>query len=360
MQRSWDRTRGFTLVEVLVVISIISVLAALLFPVFATAREKSRQSVCTNNQRQIAAMVAIYAQDHDEILPSSTTVWSDLNLAPGILICPTAGKSVLNGYDFDMGLSLVAVGIVADPTSVFVTADGNGAGNVAKDLTYLTPIHSGKVITSFLDGHVSTVSVGNLSIFTTATTNSMVVTNPSFEYPAEADGTWTNDMTGSNWTQSGSPIGIENSVNAAYANTSKLGGIDRTLPQPFDGYQFCYFNGTGYISQDLIEHAIPGVTYTLTVGIGCPFNAQIPNNLGVPQYNVELLFNGVSKSTTTYPAPEPAVQSGQVMNVSATYTAVSADINATITVKLSATGNTGTTPEKQANFDNVRVTKTQN
>ena len=57
--------KGFTLIELLVVIAIIAILAAILFPVFARAREKARQTTCANNQRQIAAAIHMYAQDHD-------------------------------------------------------------------------------------------------------------------------------------------------------------------------------------------------------------------------------------------------------------------------------------------------------
>jgi prepilin-type N-terminal cleavage/methylation domain-containing protein len=63
------RKRGFTLIELLVVIAIIAVLAAILFPVFAEAREKGRQTVCVSNQRQLAAAVHLYLNDHDETFP---------------------------------------------------------------------------------------------------------------------------------------------------------------------------------------------------------------------------------------------------------------------------------------------------
>src|SRR5664279_2671514 len=61
--------RGFTLIELLVVIAIIAILAAILFPVFAKAREKARQSSCSSNVKQIALGALMYAQDYDEILP---------------------------------------------------------------------------------------------------------------------------------------------------------------------------------------------------------------------------------------------------------------------------------------------------
>ncbi len=60
---------AFTLIELLVVIAIIAVLAAILFPVFAQAREQARASVCTSNVRQIGMAVNLYLQDYDETLP---------------------------------------------------------------------------------------------------------------------------------------------------------------------------------------------------------------------------------------------------------------------------------------------------
>ena len=64
-----NQRRGFTLIELLVVIAIIAILAAILFPVFAKAREKARQSSCLSNVKQIALALMQYAQDYDEHLP---------------------------------------------------------------------------------------------------------------------------------------------------------------------------------------------------------------------------------------------------------------------------------------------------
>ncbi len=61
--------KGFTLIELLVVIAIIAILAAILFPVFARAREKARQASCTSNQKQMALAVLMYIQDYDEMFP---------------------------------------------------------------------------------------------------------------------------------------------------------------------------------------------------------------------------------------------------------------------------------------------------
>jgi prepilin-type N-terminal cleavage/methylation domain-containing protein/prepilin-type processing-associated H-X9-DG protein len=71
---------GFTLIELLVVIAIIALLAAILFPVFASAREKARQSTCASNERQIGLGLMQYIQDNDETFPytyyvSATNTW---------------------------------------------------------------------------------------------------------------------------------------------------------------------------------------------------------------------------------------------------------------------------------------------
>jgi len=59
---------GFSLIELLIVIAIIAILAAILFPVFSQAREKARQTTCLNNQRQLALATMLYVQDNDESL----------------------------------------------------------------------------------------------------------------------------------------------------------------------------------------------------------------------------------------------------------------------------------------------------
>jgi prepilin-type N-terminal cleavage/methylation domain-containing protein/prepilin-type processing-associated H-X9-DG protein len=64
--------RGFTLIELLVVIAIIAILAAILFPVFARAREKARQASCLSNVKQIVLGGLMYAQDYDEMHVSYT------------------------------------------------------------------------------------------------------------------------------------------------------------------------------------------------------------------------------------------------------------------------------------------------
>jgi prepilin-type N-terminal cleavage/methylation domain-containing protein/prepilin-type processing-associated H-X9-DG protein len=65
------RNRGFTLIELLVVIAIIAILAAILFPVFARAREKARAAACLSNLKQIGMALMMYVQDYDDTYPDA-------------------------------------------------------------------------------------------------------------------------------------------------------------------------------------------------------------------------------------------------------------------------------------------------
>jgi prepilin-type N-terminal cleavage/methylation domain-containing protein/prepilin-type processing-associated H-X9-DG protein len=98
--------RGFTLIELLTVVAVIVLLAAMLFPVFAQAREKARQTVCISNLRQLAAAMRLYSEDYDQRFPPVLAFQLDepqiypmtwmARLEPyvrslGVFICPTSG-----------------------------------------------------------------------------------------------------------------------------------------------------------------------------------------------------------------------------------------------------------------------------
>src|SRR6202050_638746 len=76
------RHSAFTLIELLVVIAIIAILAAILFPVFAQARDKARQATCVSNFKQVGTSKCMYIQDYDERL--SAVTWRDSCRPTGI------------------------------------------------------------------------------------------------------------------------------------------------------------------------------------------------------------------------------------------------------------------------------------
>jgi len=83
-----SRRKAFTLIELLVVIAIIAILAAILFPVFARAREQARKTSCTSNMKQITTAMLMYTQDYDERFPDNKGTcahgpFDSWNQAPG-------------------------------------------------------------------------------------------------------------------------------------------------------------------------------------------------------------------------------------------------------------------------------------
>jgi prepilin-type N-terminal cleavage/methylation domain-containing protein/prepilin-type processing-associated H-X9-DG protein len=159
------RYPGFTLIELLVVIAIIAILAAILFPVFARAREKARQTACLSNVKQLSLAVMMYTQDYDEMLipsrqwsggtpPPTALIWPAY-LAPyvkntQIFICPSAGATSQYGETWaargplSLGLNrdiedratnfAYALGTFQEPSTTILLADstpaptGTGAG----------------------------------------------------------------------------------------------------------------------------------------------------------------------------------------------------------------------------------------
>lgn len=162
--RKMHRERGFTLIELLVVIAIIAILAAILFPVFAKAREKARQTQCMNNQKQIATAVQMYAQEHDEKFPPAQTMWTDVDVPAKVLQCPTIGKTVSNAYVYSDLLAGEALGLFSDLSAEWMLADGQHAktdaparvtyDNVGYTAADFAVRHGGNMLVAYADGHV--------------------------------------------------------------------------------------------------------------------------------------------------------------------------------------------------------------
>ena len=176
MQRRGTRRAGFTLIELLVVIAIIAILAAILFPVFAKAREKARQNSCINNQRQIALAVTMYVQDHDEtFMPAPPAgAWSQYLVSynePTIYDCPTQtgrGKNTAPEYGFSEALFGMALGDVQRPSMTVLSADitntaMTGAYALVAVDTDLSDRHSSGTVLSCVDGHVAAESFNKVT-----------------------------------------------------------------------------------------------------------------------------------------------------------------------------------------------------
>lgn len=207
MLRRISNKRGFTLIELLVVIAIIAILAAILFPVFARAREAARKTACINNLKQLGTGMMMYAQDYDETMPSAnfgtlgtTPIYTNYGwsyvfviLEPylknqGILACPSAPKKLVgpapqinvsyayNEYLYDQGrgyntlaalgnnnYGVASIAILADSrfSGIFNDWDNSNTGTATYPTNYLSrvllandtmPRHEGSNFV-YADGH---------------------------------------------------------------------------------------------------------------------------------------------------------------------------------------------------------------
>jgi prepilin-type N-terminal cleavage/methylation domain-containing protein/prepilin-type processing-associated H-X9-DG protein len=218
--------KGFTLIELLVVIAIIALLAAILFPVFARARENARKSSCMNNLKQIGLGLAQYTQDYDEMITrgwygsgnggsnaTDTYKWMDCIYpyvkSEQIFRCPSMTFPVTNscgtntGYRFRNGCNygsyagstaywgqanpggpmLKTLSDIEDAAGTILVAEGNGnfeiawqavANNPTANATANPPTfgeararHLGMGVVAFVDGHVKAMTVDQMGQIST-------------------------------------------------------------------------------------------------------------------------------------------------------------------------------------------------
>jgi prepilin-type N-terminal cleavage/methylation domain-containing protein/prepilin-type processing-associated H-X9-DG protein len=172
---------GFTLIELLVVIAIIAILAAILFPVFAKAREKARQTTCLNNERQITASILMFIQDHDETFPTAATWTQDLAATYGVTgkvwDCPTSSTKASESapdYFYAGGsfLSGRALGDITQPAETLMIADlvkdgssyikDNDTNDPSIAVSMVDPRHNSGANFAYVDGHTAWVGKQNI------------------------------------------------------------------------------------------------------------------------------------------------------------------------------------------------------
>ena len=190
------RRTAFTLVELLVVVAIIAILAAILFPVFTRARQKANQTTCTSNLKQLGAAVAQYTQDNDEdepiseymngtcaetaqaslmpylkstqllVCPGSTASFNlayimgilSINACPDV---PTVDNYALNNSvipnSFIVGFKPVALATLTNPSETVAAYDGNLSGLATNFQWDIQAVHNGTANLMFADGHVKDI-----------------------------------------------------------------------------------------------------------------------------------------------------------------------------------------------------------
>jgi len=198
-----SRRRAFTLIELLVVIAIIAILAAILFPVFAKAREKARCSSCQSNLKQMGVAVLQYVQDYDETFP--TSVLGQLGIQyPGsagyrgvfthgiqpyiksaqIYRCPSHSGTELsygyNEYIYDVGRNwsslasvsnavagVASVAVISESSYPGIVNDWDGTDGMNRFRSTWSNAHNGCNV-CFADGHVKLVNLGKITKVGTA------------------------------------------------------------------------------------------------------------------------------------------------------------------------------------------------
>ena len=181
------RKSGFTLIELLVVIAIIAILAAILFPVFARARENARRSSCQSNMKNIALGFKQYLQDYDEKYPAKdswTTAIFTYTKSDQVLRCPSAGNTEATvaskiDYLYNAGLHVAKESrIEATAVTVLNAEAARGVASSGAVATAPTRHFDGSNY-SFVDGHVKWLKPA--AVISTAST-----TQPTFDVPLTA------------------------------------------------------------------------------------------------------------------------------------------------------------------------------
>jgi len=168
------RKSGFTLIELLVVIAIIAILAAILFPVFARARENARRSSCQSNEKQIALGFKQYIQDNNERYPASSgwqTAIFDYTKSNAILKCPSAAGAGDFDYSYNSNLNNQNENRIENTAATVLAAEATRSTSAQATATATASRHFDGSNYAFVDGHVKWIkgTVGNAAADTGST-----------------------------------------------------------------------------------------------------------------------------------------------------------------------------------------------
>ncbi len=307
--------RGFTLIELLVVIAIIAVLAAIMFPVFAKAREKANMTSCLNNERQLVTAIMIYTQEHDEILPNADGWIGAIGVDKGVLNCPDlSGSGPDYVYNAGSHLGGQSLGSYTTPTDVLVLADaaymnktdltlcdgGTGTADVIAQGQYNrqlnqcfgTTRHNGGLGLNavFLDGHASFLPTNTAAGVTALTTyiNNAHGSSEPMSTTYSLTNTWTSGPTlyapaktliGAGWynvggtvtllTTSNPPTGYSITFPAAGgASLNRVSGMDMTAAGIANTDRRCQICTSGVVRANMALNLATGKYADLHISWG--------------------------------------------------------------------------------------------
>ncbi len=286
--------RGFTLIELLVVIAIIAILAAILFPVFATAREKARQTSCASNEKQLGLAIIQYNQDYDECYPAmdinsqgwATPVYPYVK-ATAVYQCPDDPSVPQAGFaacSYSMNFNLATPETISGSTATIPSIPGNSGISVGK-----------------LNAPASTVLLCEMQTY-------INLTLPAATWGADQSSLSTMDRTF--WSSGG--FGYPGGRNGKYATGEPTGQpIDLIIPQAFHN------GGANYLACD--GH----VKYLLAGKISTGFDAATPGAEQFVPNNNQAFASGTScMDSATNPGTSSTASCAQQGSATLTFSPV--------------------------------------